>query len=133
VCLSALEHQLIVPDLPNQGDSGDQYEGATVIEPKRGYYKEPVATLDFASLYPSIMQAHNLCYTTWLDRQTVEKLKMKKDEDYIVTPNGDMFCTSKTRKGLLTEILEELLGCAERSSVGLESQRQLGLRIDGCH
>jgi DNA polymerase delta subunit 1 len=110
----ALEHQLIVPDLPNQGDSGDQYEGATVIEPKRGYYKQPVATLDFASLYPSIMQAHNLCYTTWLDKQTVEKLQMKKDEDYIVTPNGDMFCTAKTRKGLLTEILEELLGARKR-------------------
>ena len=29
-----------------------------------GYYTEPVATLDFASLYPSIMMAHNLCYTT---------------------------------------------------------------------
>ncbi|EMD90709.1 hypothetical protein COCC4DRAFT_186425 [Bipolaris maydis ATCC 48331] len=111
----ALEHQLVIPDLPNQGDNGDQYEGATVIEPKRGYYKEPVATLDFASLYPSIMQAHNLCYTTWLDRQTVEKLKMKKDEDYIVTPNGDMFCTAKTRKGLLTEILEELLSARKKA------------------
>ena len=29
-----------------------------------GYYDKPVATLDFASLYPSIMIAHNLCYTT---------------------------------------------------------------------
>ena len=29
-----------------------------------GYYRNPVATLDFASLYPSIMMAHNLCYTT---------------------------------------------------------------------
>ncbi|KAH7386129.1 catalytic subunit DNA polymerase-like protein delta [Pyrenochaeta sp. MPI-SDFR-AT-0127] len=111
----ALDHQLIVPDLPNQGDNGDQYEGATVIEPKRGYYKQPVATLDFASLYPSIMQAHNLCYTTWLDKQTVEKLKMKKDEDYIVTPNGDMFATVKTRKGLLSQILEELLGARKRA------------------
>lgn len=111
----ALDHQLIVPDLPNQGDNGDQYEGATVIEPKRGYYKQPVATLDFASLYPSIMQAHNLCYTTWLDKHTVEKLKMKKDEDYIVTPNGDMFATVKTRKGLLSQILEELLGARKRA------------------
>lgn len=34
--------------------------------PQVGYYKEPVATLDFASLYPSIMMAHNLCYSTLL-------------------------------------------------------------------
>jgi len=43
---------------------GVAYEGATVLDPKVGYYKTPVATLDFASLYPSIMMAHNLCYTS---------------------------------------------------------------------
>ena len=42
----------------------DKYDGATVIEPRRGFYTEPIATLDFASLYPSIMMAHNLCYST---------------------------------------------------------------------
>jgi len=34
----------------------------------QGFYKTPVATLDFASLYPSIMMAHNLCYTTLLPK-----------------------------------------------------------------
>jgi DNA polymerase elongation subunit (family B) len=34
-----------------------------------GYYRQPVATLDFASLYPSIMMAHNLCYSTLLPRE----------------------------------------------------------------
>jgi DNA polymerase delta subunit 1 len=57
---------LLVPTLPRQGNQGpageeEGYEGATVIEPVKGYYTDPVATLDFASLYPSIMQAHNLC------------------------------------------------------------------------
>lgn len=56
------------------GVSGDQYEGATVIEPIRGYYTEPIATLDFSSLYPSIMIAHNLCYTTLLRGPMKEKL-----------------------------------------------------------
>lgn len=55
--------------------SDDQFEGATVIEPKKGYYAEPIATLDFSSLYPSIMMAHNLCYTTLLQPGTKEKLK----------------------------------------------------------
>jgi DNA polymerase delta subunit 1 len=48
------------------GKSNDEigFEGAYVLDPVIGYYKEPIATLDFASLYPSIMMAHNLCYTT---------------------------------------------------------------------
>lgn len=40
------------------------YQGATVIDPERGFYKDPIPTLDFAAMYPSIMIAHNLCYTT---------------------------------------------------------------------
>ena len=49
-------------------NDGVAYEGATVLEAKQGFYSMPVATLDFASLYPSIMMAHNLCYTTLLPR-----------------------------------------------------------------
>ncbi len=30
--------------------SEDKYDGATVLEPNRGYYQVPIATLDFASL-----------------------------------------------------------------------------------
>lgn len=35
-----------------------------VLEPRAGFYEKPIATLDFASLYPSIMMAYNLCYCT---------------------------------------------------------------------
>jgi DNA polymerase delta subunit 1 len=51
--------------------SSETYEGATVIDPLRGFYNEPIATLDFASLYPSIMMAHNLCYTTLIISQQI--------------------------------------------------------------
>lgn len=41
------------------------FQGATVLEPQRGFYRDTaVAVLDFASLYPSIMQAHNMCFST---------------------------------------------------------------------
>lgn len=135
----ALEQQLVIPNLTNEAGD-EQYEGATVIEPVRGYFDVPIATLDFASLYPSIIQAHNLCYTTLLSKKSVEKLGLRKDEDYIVTPNGDMFCTSKVRKGLLTQILEELLTARKgaRKELAVEKDsfkkavlngRQLALKV----
>lgn len=68
--------------------SNEQYEGATVIEPRKGFYDVPIATLDFSSLYPSIMMAHNLCYTTLLDKSTVDRLGLVKDIDYTQTPNN---------------------------------------------
>ena len=40
------------------------YQGATVLEAQTGAYYGPITALDFASLYPSIMCAHNLCYST---------------------------------------------------------------------
>ena len=119
----ALEQKLVIPNLAPSG-SDEQYEGATVIEPTRGYYDVPIATLDFASLYPSIIQAHNLCYTTLLNKAAVEKLGLVKDEDYILTPNGDMFCTTKQRKGLLAQILEELLTARK------QAKRELAVETD---
>ena len=135
----AKEQQLVIPNLKSEG-SDEQYEGATVIEPTRGYYDVPIATLDFASLYPSIIQAHNLCYTTLLNKTSVDKMAMVKGEDYIVTPNGDMFCTTKVRKGLLTQILEELLGARKKAKKELAVEtdpfrkavlngRQLALKV----
>lgn len=43
------------------------YQGATVLPPIPGLYDDPVCNLDFASLYPSIMQAQNLCYRTLIN------------------------------------------------------------------
>jgi DNA polymerase elongation subunit (family B) len=40
------------------------YEGATVLEAQSGAYYTPITALDFEGLYPSIMMAHNLCYST---------------------------------------------------------------------
>ncbi|KAI1328828.1 DNA polymerase delta catalytic subunit [Xylariaceae sp. FL0255] len=119
----ALEQKLVIPNLSSKA-SDDQYEGATVIEPTRGYYDVPIATLDFASLYPSIMQAHNLCYTTLIKKNDVEKFGLMKDKDYIVTPNGDLFVTVKQRKGLLAQILEELLTARK------QAKRELAIETD---
>lgn len=47
--------------------------GLTPLDAPR-YYDVPIATLDFSSLYPSIMMAHNLCYTTLLRPGAAQKL-----------------------------------------------------------
>ena len=46
----------------SRGDK--QYQGAIVFEPLCGFYKDPIAVLDFASMYPYNMRANNLCPST---------------------------------------------------------------------
>ena len=45
----------------NEFEEDADYQGATVIEPEVGFYKNCVSTLDFESLYPSIIRHFNLC------------------------------------------------------------------------
>lgn len=40
------------------------YVGATVLEAQSGAYYAPITALDFEGLYPAIMMAHNLCYSS---------------------------------------------------------------------
>lgn len=128
----------IMPSYTTQG-SDEQYEGATVIEPKRGYYADPISTLDFASLYPSIMMAHNLCYTTLVQPGMKEKLGLT-DEQVEKTPANNTFVRAEVRRGLLPEILESLLSARKKAKNDLKIEtdpfkrkvldgRQLALKI----
>ena len=105
VAAAASNPPYILPYMPIRGGGDVAYEGAHVFEPKRGYYEEPIVTLDFASLYPSIMQAHNLCYSTHLLKGPGDM----PDDQWVRTPNGDCFVVPEVRKGLLPQILEDLL------------------------
>ena len=60
----ARETGYMVPSLPWGYSSDVGYEGATVLEAQKGAYYTPITALDFEGLYPSIMMAHNLCYST---------------------------------------------------------------------
>ena len=70
----------------------ESYEGAIVLDPKSGLYKQwdcdtqewvSVATLDFASLYPSTIQKDNICYTTFLEDDQVEIAKSCPDLELV--------------------------------------------------
>ena len=54
--------------------AAEPYQGATVLEAQSGAYYEPVTTLDFASLYPSIMTAYNLCYSAMVMNPAYDNL-----------------------------------------------------------
>lgn len=60
----ARELGYMIPTIRYGAIQAEAYEGATVLEAQVGAYYAPITGLDFASLYPSIMMAHNLCYST---------------------------------------------------------------------
>ena len=51
-----------------------------------GLYSNPVAILDFASLYPTLYRAHNLCYTTLLHKDDATSFPADQVTE---TPIGD--------------------------------------------
>jgi DNA polymerase elongation subunit (family B) len=56
------ERDTLMPDLP-RGRGDDGYEGAIVLPPKCSmYFDNPVACVDYASLYPSSMISENLSH-----------------------------------------------------------------------
>jgi DNA polymerase delta subunit 1 len=60
----ARELGYMVPTIKYGSIPEEPYEGATVLEAQKGAYYTPITALDFEALYPSIMTAHNLCYST---------------------------------------------------------------------
>ena len=92
-----MEQDLVLPTHQSQA-ADENYEGATVIDPVKGYYDVPIATLDFSSLYPSIMMAHNLCYTSRvLQDGSLTRFGLTPDQ-YIKTPSGNMLVKESLRK-----------------------------------
>lgn len=125
---------LVMPHLAHSDsaeEDGVKYKGATVLKPKTGYYKdEPISTLDFASLYPSIMIAHNLCYTTMISPEDAAQMN---PEDYTITTTGSMFVKVHVRQGLLPRILRHLLDAraAARDALRNTTDATLKAVLDG--
>jgi DNA polymerase, archaea type len=76
-------------------------EGGYVYEIRPGLYRW-VVVLDFKSMYPSIIIAKNLCFTTLSPDGTT------------VAPSGARFVPKEVREGLIPQILGDLLAQRDR-------------------
>lgn len=83
------------PDaIPNSKKA--KYQGGLVFEPEKGLHKNYVLVMDFNSLYPSIIQEFNICFTT-VDRNL---------EDADELPNAPV---DKKEQGVLPRLLANLV------------------------
>lgn len=128
----ALEHNYLIPNIRIKKVDEDEegYEGAYVLDPVKGFHDIPIVTLDFASLYPSIMMAHNLCYSTLI--KSGEE-KFMDVNDYFKSPTGDCFVREHVRKGILPIILEELISARKKAKEELKTAKTPELKavLDG--
>lgn len=118
-----------------------QYSGGLVLEPKRGFYDRYVLQLDFNSLYPSIIQEFNLCFTTLRLNEEfveVEDSKMKSagngdTDDHPIVPSLSMVETKRVPlslpgsgilEGVLPRVLRRLVEQRRQVKKLLKDERQ---------
>ncbi|ORX33427.1 hypothetical protein BD324DRAFT_585143 [Kockovaella imperatae] len=147
---------LVSPSKQQVGLQNAPFAVPLIAEPESKYYNHPILVLDFQSLYPSVMIAYNICFSTCLGR--VEKFKgtdkfgftelkvadglLELLKDYLtVTPNGMIFVKPAVRKSLLAKMLGEILDTrvmvkhamkgarGDKSLTQLLNARQLGLKL----
>jgi DNA polymerase delta subunit 1 len=103
----ARELGFMVPTIRYGAIPVEQYEGATVLEAQGGAYYTPITALDFEGLYPSIMMAHNLCYSTFvMDEKRYGNVPGITYEKFDL--NGKTYKFAQDVPSLLPSILLEL-------------------------
>lgn len=97
---------------------GVSAEGGFVLESVTGLHDLPVVVLDFASLYPSVQRAENLCWSTVIE------------DPHAVIPDGLIVKTYETKTGtfrfvqnvpgVFPEQLTDLLAVRQRAKDGMK-------------
>jgi DNA polymerase I len=121
-----MKHDRVLPARPTgdladeRYDEGEELAGAEVLSPKKGLL-ENIVILDYKSLYPTIMMAHNLCYTT--------EVVGERPDDVIVAPTGGVFVSQDVAKGIVPSILEELLNRRQSTRAKMKTASEEEYRV----
>ncbi len=99
---AADRNKVAVPMMGARIAGADQIEGGYVHSMTPGLYHW-VCVEDFKSMYPSLIIAKNICFTTLCE------------DGEIISPSGARFMSKERREGLLPRILEDLM--AERDRI----------------
>ena len=100
-----IENMLVIT--MTDGKTNESFVGATVLNAEKGAYMSEVVTgLDFASLYPSIMRAHNLCYNTIVLDDQHKNLPGVEYET--IAWDDHAYTFAQTKQGILPKLLENL-------------------------
>jgi DNA polymerase alpha subunit A len=76
----------------------DKYKGGLVFEPEKGLYDKFILVMDFNSLYPSIIQEFNICFTT------VERADISEEDERVPeVPSEDQ------AQGILPKLIRTLV------------------------
>lgn len=121
-----MKHNRVLPARPTgemsdeRFDEGEELAGAEVLPPKKGLL-ENIVILDYKSLYPTIMMAHNLCYTT--------EVVGERPDEVIEAPSGGVFVSQKVSKGIIPAILENLLNRRQATREKMKTANEEEYRV----
>jgi DNA polymerase elongation subunit (family B) len=98
----------LIPNRPHydaiKNRESSSIEGAFVYEPTAGVY-EDIAVLDFKSLYPTIISAHNVCTSTLTDNRK----ESNKSPEILIGKNKINYFFNFKYDGIFPKIIREIL------------------------
>ena len=110
----------------------DKYKGGLVFEPEKGLYDKFILVMDFNSLYPSIIQEYNICFTT-IDRtatsenENEEKVPELPDPDATLGILPKLIATLVSRRRQVKSLMKDKTATPDQ--LALWDTKQLALKL----